>query len=36
MYMTVDFEKGAELKKFHDGRQDVMYGVDFLNCKTNF
>ena len=29
------FRKDAELKGFDDGAQDVMYGVDFFNCKTN-
>ena len=28
-------KKDVELKRFDDDGQDVLYGVDFLNCKTS-
>ena len=30
------FRKDEELKGIYDGDQDVLYGVDFKNCKTFF
>ena len=33
-YLTIFWGKNAELKGFDNGGQDILYGVDFLNCKA--
>ena len=33
-YMTIFLKEYVDIKGFDHGGHDVMYGVDFLNCKT--